>query len=119
MRERDIEQWLRRQIENMGGKFVKFVSPGNNGMPDRIAIMPGGKVWFVELKTDKGRLSALQEWQRQQLETLGCQVRHVWGKDEAADFIKEVRDELIHMQLVRQDLQEIPEPDDRGRDGLL
>lgn len=96
-RERDIEKRLRRQIERMGGKFMKFVSPGNDGVPDRIAIMPGGKIWFVELKTDRGRLSELQKWQRKQLEALGCQVRHVWGRAEAADFIKEVQDELIHM----------------------
>lgn len=90
-RERDIEKRLRCQIERMGGKFMKFVSPGNDGAPDRIAIMPGGRIWFVELKTRKGRLSALQEWQGQQLEALGCQIRHVWGMDEANAFIREVQ----------------------------
>ena len=82
-RERDIEKRLRCQIERMGGKFMKFVSPGNDGAPDRIAIMPGGRIWFVELKTRKGRLSAL--------EALGCQIRHVWGMDEANAFIREVQ----------------------------
>ena len=34
-RERDIESGLRRQVEKMGGKFMKFTSPGNDGVPDR------------------------------------------------------------------------------------
>ena len=50
-RERDIEKWLRQKIEQMGGIALKFTSPGNDGVPDRIAVLPGGQVWFIELKT--------------------------------------------------------------------
>lgn len=91
MRERNNERSLRESMERYGGKALKFTSPGNNGVPDRLVILPGGRIWFVELKTRKGRLSALQEWQGQQLEALGCQIRHVWGMDEANAFIREVQ----------------------------
>lgn len=96
-RERDIEKWLRRQIEHMGGMFMKFVSPGNDGVPDRIAIMPGGSIWFVELKASSGRLSPIQEWQINRMKELGVRVVVVKGMQGAADFIKEAQDELIHM----------------------
>ena len=42
MREREIEEWLREQIKNLGGKALKFTSPGNDGVPDRIVFLPGG-----------------------------------------------------------------------------
>ena len=43
MREREIEKWLREQIKNLGGKALKFTSPGNDGVPDRIVFLPGGR----------------------------------------------------------------------------
>ena len=67
-RERDIESGLRRQVEKMGGKFMKFTSPGNDGVPDRIAILPGGRVWFVELKREGEKPTAIQKWQMEQLQ---------------------------------------------------
>ena len=92
MRERDIEKWLRRQIESMGGQAFKFTSPGNDGMPDRLAVLPGGLIYFVVLKTESGRLTPIQVWQIDRLRQLGCQVRTIRGMDEAAEFIEEVRD---------------------------
>ena len=50
MKERDIEVLLRDGVKQLGGKAYKWVSPGNAGVPDRIVILPGGKVIFVELK---------------------------------------------------------------------
>ena len=96
MRERDVEKWLRHQIESMGGLAFKFSSPGNDGVPDRQVILPGGTIYFIELKTDRGRLTPIQVWQIDRLRQLGCQVRTIRGMDEAAEFIEEVRD-AIHM----------------------
>ena len=90
MRERDIEKWIRLRIESMGGKFMKLVSPGNNGMPDRIAVLLGGRIYFIELKADGGRLSPLQVWQQRRLAESGCNVRTIRGMDEARSFIEEV-----------------------------
>lgn len=50
MREADVEEYLRRRVQGCGGKCWKWVSPGRNGVPDRIVLMPGGVVAFVELK---------------------------------------------------------------------
>ena len=94
MRERDIEKWLRRQVESLGGQAFKFTSPGNDGVPDRLAVLPGGLIYFVELKTDRGRLSPLQVWQQDRLRQLGVNVAVIRGMDEAAAFIEEVRDAI-------------------------
>lgn len=94
MRERDIEKWLRRQVESLGGLAFKFTSPGNDGVPDRLAVLPGGLIYFIELKTDRGRLSPLQVWQRDRLRQLGVNVAVIRGMDEAVEFIEEVRDAI-------------------------
>ena len=94
MRERDIEKWLRRQVESLGGLAFKFTSPGNDGVPDRLAVLPGGLIYFIELKTDRGRLSPLQVWQQDRLRQLGVNVAVIRGMDVAAAFIEEVRDAI-------------------------
>lgn len=85
-RERDIESGLRRQVEKMGGKFMKFTSPGNDGVPDRIAVLPGGRIWFVELKREGEKPTAIQKWQMEQLRKMGCNVALITGKQEAIDW---------------------------------
>ena len=102
MRERDIEKWLRRQVESLGGLAFKFTSPGNDGVPDRLAVLPGGLIYFIELKTDRGRLSPLQVWQQDRLRQLGVNVAVIKGMDEAVEFIEEVRD-------ARQFIEEVSE----------
>lgn len=89
MRERDIENWLRQRIESMGGLAFKFVSPGNNGVPDRLAVLPGGVIYFIELKTDDGRLSPIQDWQQDRLRYRGANVVTINGMDEARAFVEE------------------------------
>ena len=59
--ERDIERHLVRRTIEHGGVAYKFVSPGRVGVADRIVLLPGGVVWFVELKTATGRVSPLQK----------------------------------------------------------
>lgn len=85
-RERDIESGLRRQVEKKGGKFMKFTSPGSDGVPDRIAVLPGGRVWFVELKREGEKPTAIQKWQMEQLRKMGCNVALIAGKQEAIDW---------------------------------
>lgn len=85
-RERDIENGLRRRVKRMGGKFMKFTSPGNDGVPDRIAVLPGGRVWFIELKREGEKPTAVQKWQMKQLRALGCNVALITGKQEAIDW---------------------------------
>jgi len=88
--EAQIEQWLNTQIKNLGGVSYKFVSPNNPGVPDRIYLLPGGIVWFVELKTEIGRLANLQKWQGSRIREMGCRYRVIKGMAEAREFVKEV-----------------------------
>ena len=94
MKEAQLEEWLNRKVRGLGGLSRKFVSPGNPGVPDRIYIFPGGKVYFVELKTEIGRVSKKQEWQLKQLERMGCLGRKVKGKRQAEALLKEIEDEI-------------------------
>lgn len=87
MRERDIEGRLRDGIKKLGGLCYKFVSPGNGGVPDRIVILPGGTVYFVELKTEVGRLSKIQCVQLKRMERLGVQVEVLYGLSEVDEFL--------------------------------
>lgn len=79
MLEKDIEACLVRGVKAMGGRAYKFVSPGNVGVPDRLVVLPGGRIVFVELKTERGVLSAPQRQQIRVLRDLGADVRVLQG----------------------------------------
>ena len=87
MREAAIEQALGRKIKQAGGLFIKL---GVDGWPDRIVILPGGKILWVELKADKGKKARLQEYRSNQLSDLGCNVFTIKGIEEANKFVTEV-----------------------------
>ena len=74
----------------MGGEAFKWVSPGNDGVPDRIVMLPGGRLIFVELKADRGRLEPIQKVQIRRIEKLGQEVRVVRGMDGLEGFLHEV-----------------------------
>jgi len=90
MKESAIEARLVRMVRDRGGLCYKFVSPGNPGVPDRIVITPGGRTIYVELKTEVGRLSNLQKWQRSELEKRGADIRVLKGLDQVKQFVEEV-----------------------------
>ena len=60
MKEKEIEDYLVWVVEMKGGKALKFTSPSNRGVADRIVCMPDGSTHFVELKSPTGRRSKLQ-----------------------------------------------------------
>lgn len=72
--EKDIETYLRDRVKKLGGIAYKFVSPGNDGVPDRLIVMPGGRIFFVELKAPGRKSTALQQMQQQRLAALNCVV---------------------------------------------
>lgn len=90
MLERDIEKYLVKEIRVRGGRAYKFVSPGNNGVPDRVVCLPNGKTVFVELKTDTGRLSEIQKAQIRKLTDMRQETRVVYGIGGVKDFLREV-----------------------------
>ena len=71
MREKDIEKKLALEAKKRGGLAVKFVSPGFDGMPDRIVLMPEGKMAFVEVKAPGKRPRPLQMARHKRLIELG------------------------------------------------
>lgn len=89
-----VERWLGKQIKQMGGLYLKFTSPGNIGVPDRIIILPGGKVLFVELKASNGRLTAMQVFQINRLWAMGCNARVVYGMRGARQLKEELNGEV-------------------------
>lgn len=89
MTERDLERLMIESVKQIGGRAYKWVSPGNNGVPDRIVFFPGGRVLFVELKTETGRESSLQKLQKRKLQRLGQCVYTVHGVREMADFFRD------------------------------
>ena len=90
MREKDIERILVSEVKKLGGRAYKWTSPGNDGVPDRIVILPGRPPIFVELKTDRGKLTALQKVQIDRLRGLGQDVRVLYGMDHVGRFLKEM-----------------------------
>lgn len=73
--ERDIERALVGMVKSHGGMAMKWVCPGWAGVPDRIVLLPGGKIIFVELKRPKGgEVRKLQEWWHAKLRSLGFTV---------------------------------------------
>ncbi len=71
MRESTIEAYLRDRVKELGGKAYKFVSPGNDGVPDRLVCLPGGRIVFIELKAPGKEPTPLQNLQQRRLAELG------------------------------------------------
>lgn len=72
--EKDTEAFLRDEVKALGGRSYKWVSPGCAGVPDRIVILPNGRIFFVELKSERKTSSAQQRKRQAELRALGCTV---------------------------------------------
>ena len=90
MREKDTEQKLVRKVKEAGGMCLKFISPGYDGMPDRIILMPEGRVSFVEVKAPGKKPRPLQVSRHKMLRRLGFRV---YVLDDACR-IKEIIDDI-------------------------
>lgn len=95
MSEKDIERRLVLGVKALGGRAYKFTSPGNVGVPDRLVLLPGGKILFAELKVDDGRLSRSQLLQISKLRQLGAEVYEVWGKNGVDHFLQICRERVM------------------------
>ena len=74
MLEKTIEHKLKSAVKNMGGIAFKFTAPGINGVPDRLVLLPYGKLAFIELKAPGKDMRPLQIRRKRQLEQLGFSV---------------------------------------------
>lgn len=77
--ESDIEKVLVNGIEDLGGQCLKL---GQDGWPDRIAVLPNGVTVWVELKRPDGRVAGLQKWRRAQLQRIGHRVEIPKSKED-------------------------------------
>lgn len=88
IRERDVEQALVRHMRICGGLALKFISPGVDGVPDRICLWPGGRIAFAEVKRPGAKPRPLQIRRMAQLRELGFSVAVIDSPEAAERFAK-------------------------------
>ena len=93
MREKAIEQKLVRAVKASGGIAPKFSSPGFDGMPDRIVLMPCGRIAFVEVKAPGEKPRALQLSRHELLRRLGFKVFVLDNVEDIKNIVSEVMPE--------------------------
>lgn len=91
MREKTVESKLVKAVKAMGGLAPKFISPGLDGVPDRLVLLPGGKMAFIELKAPDKKLRPLQVRRKRQLESLGFLVYCMDRPDQIGVILSEIQ----------------------------
>ena len=88
--EKQIEQRLVRAVRSAGGLAPKFISPGWDGVPDRIVLLPRGRIAFAELKAPGKKMRPLQERRKHQLEALGFTVYCIDRPEQIPGMMREM-----------------------------
>ena len=91
MLEKQIEQKLIKTVKSMGGLCLKFVSPGFDGVPDRLVLLPQGKIAFVELKANGRKMRPLQVKRKRQLEALDFLVYCIDNTEQIGGALDEIQ----------------------------
>lgn len=96
-RESNVERFLKKEIEILGGRAEKFSSPSNRGVPDLLVSWPAyhrglhshpvPQVEFIEVKTIEGRLTKLQEKDHERRRSMGFEVTVVYGMEQARNYL--------------------------------
>ena len=94
MLERSVEAGLVKKVKQHGGLCLKFVSPSVSGVPDRMIIYRG-RVIFVELKQEYGRLSTIQKRMHERLRYHGAEVYVAYGSEGVRKLIEELFPEEV------------------------
>ena len=94
MTEKIIEQKLVRAVKKGGGMALKFVSPGLDGVPDRIVLLPMGRIAFVELKALGKKMRPLQVRRKRQLEGLGFLVYCIDRVEQIGEVLDEIKNRM-------------------------
>ena len=93
MRESQIEQKLVKVVKAKGGICPKFVSPGLSGVPDRLVLLPNGRMAFVEVKAPHKKPRALQVYRMKQLTDLGFKCFVLDTIEQLPTLIDEIGDD--------------------------
>lgn len=91
MREKTTETKLVKAVRAIGGLAPKFVSPGLDGVPDRLVLLPGGRIAFIELKAEGKTLRPLQVRRKKQLEALGFSVYCIDKPEQIGGILDEIQ----------------------------
>ena len=91
MREKTIEEKFKERAKKEGYLAWKFISIGNDGVPDRIVLMPGARVYFVEVKAPGKELRPLQRKRKRELERLGFKVFVLDAIEKIDEIIEEIK----------------------------
>ncbi len=91
MREKTVEAKLVTAARSMGGLALKFTSPGFDGVPDRLVLLPNGKMAFIELKAPGKKLRPLQVRRKRQLEALGFSVYCIDRPEQIGGILNEIQ----------------------------
>lgn len=91
MTEKQIEQKLVKAVKAKGGLAPKFVSPGFDGVPDRIVLLPPGRIAFIELKAKGRNMRPLQVRRKRQLEGLGFSVYCIDDTEQIGVILDEIQ----------------------------
>lgn len=91
MREKVIEHKLLTEVKKIGGLALKFVSPGYDGVPDRIVLLPGGKIGFVEVKAPGEKPRPLQRARHKSLMKLGFSVYVIDSVEQIGAILDEIQ----------------------------
>lgn len=91
MREKTTEATLVKTVKSMGGLAPKFVSPGLDGVPDRLVLLPKGKIAFIEVKAEGKNLRPLQVRRKRQLESLGFLVYCIDSPEQIGGILSEIQ----------------------------
>lgn len=90
MREKTIERKFRAAVKAAGGLAIKFTSPGFDGVPDRLALLPDGKTAFVEVKAPGEKPRPLQLARHRLLRRLGFKVYVLDDESQIEKIISEI-----------------------------
>lgn len=85
--EADIERRLVNEVRKAGGMCLKFTSPSTRGVPDRIVLMPGGNMTFVELKAPGRKPTRFQSLMHERIRALGFRVMVQDGYDRIREVV--------------------------------
>lgn len=91
VREKEIEKKLTLAVKKLGGICPKFVSPGFDGMPDRIVLLPMGRFGFVEVKAPGKKPRPIQTARHKLLQQLGFKVYVLDSEEQIGEILDEIQ----------------------------